>query len=126
MLLFYLAAGINHFRMPAFYLPLIPDYLPAKTWLNAISGIGEIAAAVMLGLPAWRRLGCYCIIALLIAFIPAHIWFIQRGGCLDPAGLCVPVWVAWVRLIVIHPLLFFWAWYHRNDGINGSLIFRDK
>ena len=53
------------------------------------------------------------IIILLILFLPAHIWFIQKGGCMGES-LCVPVWVAWVRLIVFHPLLIAWAWWHRK------------
>jgi uncharacterized membrane protein len=110
MLLFYLAAGINHFRVPAFYLPLIPDYLPNKELLNTLSGLAEIGLALLLVWPATRRWAAWGIIAMLIAFLPAHFWFIQKGGCLDPHGLCVPVWVAWVRLLVVHPLLMWWAY----------------
>lgn len=112
----YFAAGLNHFRMPAFYYPLIPDYLGNKELLNALSGIAEMVLAIGLVFTKSRRWAAWGIIALLIAFLPAHIWFIQKGGCLDPNGLCVPVWVAWVRLLVIHPLLILWAWYHTRSS----------
>jgi uncharacterized membrane protein len=110
MAIFYLAAGINHFRMPEFYLPLIPDYLPQKELLNTVSGLVEIVLGVLLFWPATRRVATWGIIAMLLAFVPAHIWFIQNGGCLDPNGLCVPEWIMWARLLVIHPLLIIWAY----------------
>lgn len=116
MVAFYLAAGINHFRMPEFYYPLIPDYMGYKVLLNTVSGVAEIGLALLLVPLITRRAAAWGIIALLLAFLPAHIWFITQGGCLDPQGLCVPVWVAWVRLLLIHPLLLGWAWMHSRDA----------
>lgn len=112
MVLFYLAAGVNHFRSPDFYFPLIPDWMGYKQLINAVSGIAEIVLAAMLLSASWRRQAAQGIVLMLLAFLPAHIWFIQRGGCVDPGGLCVPVWVAWVRLLIIHPLLIAWACSH--------------
>ncbi len=106
--LFYITAGINHFRDPEFYYPLIPDYLPYHYSINVLSGIVEIALGVAIFFVKTRRIASYCIILMLIAFIPSHIYFIQIGGCAD-YGLCVPAWIAWVRLIIIHPLLIWWA-----------------
>lgn len=109
LVLFYLAAGFNHFISPRFYLPLIPPYFPEKELLNSLSGVIEILLAIGAAMPFTRRFAAYGILAMLLAFVPAHIWFIQQGGCVDPAGLCVPGWVAWARLIVVHPLLIWWA-----------------
>ena len=115
--IFYSAAGLNHFRMPGFYYPLVPDYLPNPMLINAASGGAELLLAVLLALPATRRIGAMGILVMLIAFIPSHVWFIQQGGCLDPQGLCVPLWVAWLRLLVVHPLLLAWAgWHFRRPG----------
>jgi uncharacterized membrane protein len=59
-----------------------------------------------------RKWAAYGIIAMLIAFIPSHIYFIQINSC---AGqLCVPTWLGWARLLLIHPLLLFWAWSNRK------------
>lgn len=106
----YFLAGINHFRAPEFYLPLIPDYLGHKILLNNLSGVAEVLLGLGLIHVKSRRYAAWGIMAMLVAFLPAHIWFIQKGGCLDPNGLCVPVWVAWVRLLVVHPLLLWWAY----------------
>ncbi len=106
---FMLFAGINHLVDPDFYYPLIPDYLPFPKPINAVSGLLELLFALLLLFPKWRTFGAYGIIVLLVLFIPSHIYFIQIDACV-PDGLCTPLWVAWVRLILIHPLLLFWVW----------------
>jgi uncharacterized membrane protein len=106
---FYCVAGLNHFIMPEFYYGLIPPWLPSAYSINIIAGIAEIILGLSMlysGLRVYARWG---IILMLIAFIPAHIYFIQIGACV-PGGLCVPMWIAWLRLIVIHPLLMLWVW----------------
>ena len=110
---FYILAGINHFRDPDFYEGLIPDYLPFSVELiNTASGVIEILFGLGLLIPRLRKWASWGIILMLIAFIPSHVWFIQIGSCV-PDGFCVSEWVAWVRLLVIHPLLIGWAWVHR-------------
>ncbi len=110
---FYVIAGINHFVNPQFYYPLIPDYLPYHSLLNILSGFAEIILGLLLLLVTTRKLASYGIIAMLILFIPAHIHLIDMGGCID-LGLCVPIWVAWVRLVPLQLLLMYWAWWHRK------------
>ncbi len=113
MAAFYAYAGANHFINPEFYGPLIPDYLPFPEFINSLSGILEIVAAM--GLLFWktRRWSVFLILAMLIAFIPSHIYFIQIGSCV-PDGLCIPFWGAWIRLLVVHPILMLWAYWHRT------------
>ena len=110
MVLFYLVAGVNHFLNPEFYYALIPDYLPWKETINTISGVAEVALALVIADRAWRRPASVLIILMLILFIPAHVYFIQIGSCVE-GGLCVPEWIGWARLIVLHPILIIWAWW---------------
>lgn len=116
---FYFFAGLNHFLFPAIYLSLIPDYLPFPEMLNYISGALEITLAISLIFLRSRKLAVYGIICLLILFIPAHLYFIDQGNCFD-ASFCLPAWVSWLRLLLIHPLLIYWAWSNRN---NNNAIF---
>ena len=113
---FYVLAGINHFRDPEFYYPLIPPYLPNHGLINIAAGIIEIALGFGLLFHSSRKISAFMIILMLIAFIPAHIHLIQIGGCAE-TGLCVPEWVAWVRLLLIHPLLILWVWRFKNSKI---------
>lgn len=108
---FYFVAGLNHFIDPASYYPLIPDYLPFPEIINIFSGITEVVVGTGLLFPNYRKISAWSIILMLIAFIPAHIYFIQIDSCI-PDGLCVPKWGGWVRLIIIHPLLIGWAWIY--------------
>lgn len=107
---FYFVAGVNHFVHPAFYLPLIPPSFPMPEWINWGSGVLEVLLAIGVAVPSYRKAAVYLIILMLIAFIPSHIYFIQIGACVSDESLCTPLWVAWARLIVIHPMLIYWAW----------------
>lgn len=108
LVIFYVGAGFNHFINPQFYHPLIPDYIPMPEIINFLSGIAEIVLGLFVFFPKTRRLGVMGIIAMLIAFIPSHIYFIQLGSCVG--DLCVPAWVGWLRLVIIHPLLIYWVY----------------
>ena len=118
MIAVYLAAGINHFAMPEFYYPLIPDYMGNKSTLNILSGIAEIGGAIGLMIPATRKWAAFGIVAMLIAFLPTHIYMITDADKLQINGAALPVWAAWIRLLIIHPILIGWAWWHRKTVKN--------
>ncbi len=113
LIVFYLVAGVNHFVHPEFYLPLIPPYLPNPELINWVSGALEVLLAIGVAAPKYRKQSAVLIILMLIAFVPSHVYFIQQGACIDAQGLCTPLWVAWVRFILIHPLFMLWAWVVR-------------
>jgi uncharacterized membrane protein len=72
--LFFVAAGVNHFVHPDFYLRIIPPALPAHGLINVVSGAAEIAIGVLIALPRTRTLGGWSAIALLVAVFPANIY----------------------------------------------------
>lgn len=112
----YFSGGINHFLMPEIYWPLIPPYLVYIKELNLISGVIEVILALGLLFGNTRKLACFGIIAMLIAFLPTHIYFIEMGSCISDS-ICFDPWVAWIRLIVIQPLLMYWAFVYRNYNL---------
>jgi uncharacterized membrane protein len=101
--------GSNHFIAPDFYYPLIPDYIGDKTLVNVTAGVVELLLALLVLYPKTRRIGAYGVILMLIAFIPSHVYFIQIGSCVND-GLCVAPWISWSRLLIIHPILIYWAY----------------
>lgn len=111
MTVFYMVSGINHFLHPAAYYPLIPPYLPFPGFINIASGLFEIVFGGLLIFSSTRKIGAYGIIALLILFIPTHIYMIQKGGCMS-VQMCLPQWVAWVRLFPLQFILIAWARWH--------------
>ncbi len=112
---FYLVAGVNHFVTPDFYLPLIPPFFTNPEWINILSGVAEVLLGLgVLYLPTRKR-AAWGIFGMLLCFIPSHVYFIQLGSCLE-GGLCVPEWVGWVRLLIIHPILLLWSfWVSKNQ-----------
>ncbi len=110
--LLYLLAGINHFWHPESYYGIIPTYLPWHELINYTAGIAEIGLAILLLFKATRKWAAYGIIAMLIAFIPAHIYMIQKAP-FAMGAITVTPFIAWVRLLVFQPLLIAWAWWAR-------------
>jgi len=109
----YIAAGVNHFRIPQFYISIIPDYLPYHQILNTLAGIFEIAFGLMLIFAKTRRIAACGIVLLLIAFLPVHINMLG-GHIMVNSKPVLPVW-AWVRLF-FQPVLIVWAWWHTREG----------
>jgi uncharacterized membrane protein len=70
----FVLAGLNHFVNPAFYLRIMPPYLPTPLFLIYLSGFFEILFGVLLGIPKWTRLAAWGIVLLLIAVFPANIY----------------------------------------------------
>ncbi len=73
-----LLAGINHLVNPKIYKPLMPDYLPAHDQLILASGVVEIAIGAGSLVPAARRPAGKLGIATLIAFLPVHVFMLQK------------------------------------------------
>jgi uncharacterized membrane protein len=110
----YIAAGLNHFRAPGFYLKMMPPYLPAHGFLVAASGVAEVLLGVLL-LPAITRpYAAWGVIALLIAIFPANLYMLTARETVFPD---FPVWALWLRL-PLQLVLIWWAWiYTRPVGI---------
>lgn len=108
MAIFYTASGVNHLISPESYLLLIPPYLPNPELLNLIAGLAEVILGIGVLIPRTRKIAICGIIAMLIAFLPAHIYFIKMDSCI-PSLFCLPEWTGWFRLIILHPLLMAWA-----------------
>ncbi|MFP6626251.1 MAG: DoxX family protein [Deltaproteobacteria bacterium] len=70
---FFSFAGITHFTNTAFFLAIVPPYLPAHLELVYTSGVFEVMGGVGVLLPAWRKAAGYGLIALLVAVYPANI-----------------------------------------------------
>jgi uncharacterized membrane protein len=111
MALGYIAAGINHFWHPRFYLRLMPPYLPAPHGLNYLSGIIEMVLGVLLLAEATRPVAAWCLAGLLLLFMLVHIYMLQQA--LHQPAYFISVRAAWLRLL-LQPVLVAWAlWYTR-------------
>lgn len=105
MAVLYIAAGLNHFIHPAFYIKIMPPWLPYHTALILISGVCEIAFGLMLLVPATRKTAAWLIILMLIAIFPANIQMMLNYLHENNSRL----WIAIVRL-PLQIVLIWWAY----------------
>ena len=118
MAAFYAFAGVNHFRAPEFYLPIMPPYLPWHEELVFVSGVAEVIIGVGLLIPRTRIPAAWGAIALLVAVYPANIHMaladVPIGDPPHSAGV-----MRWVRL-PLQFVLIAWAWWHTRPSPSQS------
>jgi uncharacterized membrane protein len=113
MVVFYVLVGVNHFINPAFYLNIMPPYLPWHLALVYLSGLMEVALGVMVIIPRLTALAAWGLILLLIAVFPANIHMAVNSELypdINPVAL-------WLRL-PLQGVFIAWAyWYTRPETI---------
>ena len=108
----YFFAGINHFIKPDVYLSIIPPYLPVALTLTYLSGCFEILFALLLFPIKTRKYACWGIILMLISFMPAHIYMIEKSnhGSYLLGKWTITPFIAWLR-IPFQVLFVWWAYW---------------
>lgn len=99
-------AGVMHFVNPAFFIRIVPPYIPYPAELVALSGAIEIILGWLLWVPGWSRLAAWAIIALLVAVFPANVYVFQHQEIV-PASSTAHL----VRLL-LQGVLILWAYWH--------------
>lgn len=108
--IFMIGAGIMHFVNPAFFLKIMPRYLPLHRELVLLSGLCEILLGILLLVKTCSRWAAWGIVALLIAVFPANLHVFQHQE-LIPA----PPIVHLLRL-PLQGVFILWAyWYTRTE-----------
>lgn len=103
-----LLVGSDHLLNPQRYLPMMPDFLPAHLELVLFTGLCELAGAVGLLLPRWRRRAALALALYFVCVFPANVKNALDG--LDVEGLPAATWYYWLRL-PMQPLILLWALY---------------
>ena len=113
---FMLWGGALHFLKPTFYLPFVPGFLPFRAGFVALSGAVEIMLGVAALIPRTRSLAGWGILALMIAFLPIHVWDVFRA---DPA---IGTHGAALVRLPFQFLFILWAWFvARHTGLSIAL-----
>ena len=105
--LFFIAAGINHFLNPVFYLQSMPPYLPWHEPLIYISGFFEVLLGLLVLVPRFAPLAAWGLIALLIAVFPANVHMAFNSHLYSGISAAA----LWLRL-PIQFLFILWAYWH--------------
>lgn len=102
----YVAAGINHFVQPDFYVGIMPPYVPWHLALVYLSGAVEIALGAAVLVPRLRRIAAWGIIALLFAIFPANLHMAMNAEAYPNVSL-----VGLYLRLPVQGLLVAWAWW---------------
>jgi uncharacterized membrane protein len=109
--LFFVLAGVNHFRIPDFYVSMIPPYLWFPLMLVYLSGLFEIVFGFGLLIPKYSRPSAWGLIALLVAVYPANI-HMAVNPALFPQYSALTLWVR----LPLQAVFVIWAyWYTRSE-----------
>lgn len=100
------AAGLNHFKNPAIYETIMPDYLPAHRELVYASGVTEFVGGALTMHPRTRRAGGWIVLMTLVGVTPAHVHMLQNQDRYPK----VPSWALWARLPV-QALMMYGVWW---------------
>lgn len=123
-----LASAMKHFREPAIFHQVAPDFLcrddsgdrpngpfavmTRDEWV-ALSGLAEAGAAVGLLVPATRRAAASCVTVMFTVFLAGQVDGLRRAY--GPAGTTVQRKARTARLPFQVPLIL-WAWSLRKPG----------
>jgi uncharacterized membrane protein len=102
-----LAAGVTHLVRPGFYDPIVPRALPgaARAWTYG-SGLAELGVAAALVVPGLRRPAALAAAVLFVAVFPANVQMALDGGYPGGSGALGSPAVAWARLPLQVPLVW--------------------
>lgn len=104
MSVLYVAAGVNHFIQPVFYVNIMPHYFPFPLELVYISGVCEIVLGVFVLFSKTRKTASWLIIAMLITFLSVHLQIVIDNYSL----LGLMFWISVIR-IPLQYVLIKWA-----------------
>jgi len=110
---FFVAAGILHFVVPAVYLKIMPPYLPWPLALVYASGLAEIGLGLLVLVPGWSSSAAWALIVLLVAIFPANLHMAINSHLFPQFS---PI-LLWLRL-PLQAVFIWWAyWFTRGERI---------
>jgi uncharacterized membrane protein len=112
---FFVLAGANHFVNTAFYLKMMPPFLPWHLRLVQLSGVFEIVLGATLLIPKFTRVAAWGLIALLLAVFPANIQMALNHSLYPEYSVAA----LWLRLPLQFVLLA-WAYWYTSPDVRGG------
>ena len=104
---FFVFAGIAHFVQGEGFAAMLPDWVPFRLGLIYITGLLEIALAVLLLFPGTRKQARFWTVIYLIVIFPANV-YAAIAGIPAPGQEEANQILLWVRLL-FQPLLIWWV-----------------
>jgi uncharacterized membrane protein len=102
-------SGIMHIISPEAYDAMIPSFIPSFL-ANILAALAELAIGILLVIPHYRKWGGLAFTALMVAFLPIHIWDVVRD---DP--VMGSTGAALIRLAIQFVLIWAGWWISRGE-----------
>jgi uncharacterized membrane protein len=105
LILFYGVAGVMHWLATAAMVRIVPAWVPAPHAVVLITGLCEVAGAIGLMTPRWRRAAGWGLAAYALCVWPANV----KHAIDDLShGTGLPIWYHAPRLL-LQPAIIYWA-----------------
>jgi len=101
VILLFAASGTLHFIVTDLFASIIPPVLPLRREAVYISGACELAGALGLCLPRWRRMAGICLFLLTIAVTPANINMWLRADLFPQVAPSLLFWRLPLQLVLL-------------------------
>ncbi len=105
LIVFYLVAGIMHFRATASFLTVMPFWVPLPREVILFTGLAEIAGAIGLMTRRFRRAAGWALAAYAVCVYPANIQHTLN----DLGGETGLSWWYHGPRLAAQPLIVWWA-----------------
>lgn len=102
----YLFVGIVHLRSPNGFMPIMPDWVPYPLETILLTGACEIAGAIGLMTPRFRRAAAWGLAAYAVCVFPANIKHAVEGVIIGGTQLG---WGYHAPRLAFQPVLVWWA-----------------
>jgi uncharacterized membrane protein len=101
VILLFAGSGTLHFIVTELFASIIPPSLPLRREAVYISGACELAGALGLCLPRWRRMAGIGLFLLTIAVTPANIYMWLRADLFPQVALSLLFWRLPLQLVLL-------------------------
>ncbi|NME71319.1 DoxX family protein [Flammeovirga aprica] len=106
-----LLSAVAHIMSPGFYAPMIPSFIPVSLG-NILATITEFTTAILLLIPKYRKWGGLSFMALMITFLPLHIWDMFRD-----VPIVGPQPLTTIRLVFQFAFIFAGWWIYKTSKV---------
>lgn len=105
LIAFYGVAGVAHLIATDAMVRIVPSWVPAPRFVVIATGLCELAGAIGLLLPRWRRAAGWGLAAYAVCVFPANVVHAMHDL---GSGTGLPIWYHAPRLL-LQPAIVWWA-----------------
>lgn len=103
--LFFVTGGQAHFTSTAFFVSIVPPYVPMPLLTVYVTGVIELIGAVAIWVPAWRSWAGIGLLALTVCVTPANVYMWMNPQLFPEIS---PAFLSWRLVAQVVLLAIIW------------------